>query len=107
MAPSHTIPAVLEPSVPPLLTRSHSSVESDVSSSSSSSSSSINETNTTGRQRPKLDSRKSSGTIIVDRNDPQIELKDEVYDDDDARAMSPRRTSEDVERIGQEARQCI
>lgn len=56
--------------------------------------------------RPKISSRKSSGTIIVPRDDPNIELQegDETFDADDARAMSPRRTSEDLEKMGQDAR---
>lgn len=50
--------------------------------------------------------RKSSGTIIVARDDPKIELQegDEEFDEDDARAMSPRRNSEDLEKMSQEAR---
>lgn len=40
------------------------------------------------------------------RDDPKVELKegDEVFDEDDARAMSPRRNSEGLEKMGQEAR---
>lgn len=36
-----------------------------------------------------------------------MELKegDEIFDDDDARAMSPRRNSADLERMSQEARE--
>jgi hypothetical protein len=53
-----------------------------------------------------MGTRKSSGTIIVPREHPRVELKegDEVFDEDDARAMSPRRSSRDLERMGQEAR---
>src|SRR3954453_4879691 len=69
----------------------------------SSSSSSINGDDSSSRaanralQRPKLGTRKSSGTIIVPREHPRVELKegDEVFDEDDARAMSPRRSSQD------------
>jgi hypothetical protein len=55
--------------------------------------------------RPRLGTRKSSGTIIVPR-DAKVELSrdEEVFDEDDARAMSPRRNSEDLEKMGQEAR---
>jgi hypothetical protein len=79
-------------------------------SSTSSSSSSVHEE---GRprtpqdlKRPKMTSRKSSGTIIVPREHPRVELKegDEVFDEDDARAMSPRRSSQDLEKMSQEAR---
>ncbi len=54
-----------------------------------------------------MTSRKSSGTIIVPREHPRVELKegDEVFDKDDARAMSPRRSSQDLEKMGQEARE--
>jgi hypothetical protein len=53
-----------------------------------------------------MGTRKSSGTIIVPREHPRVELKegDEVFDADDARAMSPRRSSQDLEKMGQEAR---
>lgn len=57
-------------------------------------------------QRPKLVSRKSSGTIIVPREHPKVELSegDEVFDEDDARTMSPRRNSEDIEKMSKDAR---
>jgi hypothetical protein len=53
--------------------------------------------------RPKMGTR---GTNIVPREYPRVELKegDEVFDVDDARAMSPRRSSQDLEKMGQEAR---
>ena len=57
--------------------------------------------------RPHLGSRKSSGTIIIPRDSPQVELKEEEYDDGDARTMSPRRCSEEIEKMGQEARQAL
>ncbi len=42
----------------------------------------------------------------MSRDDPHIELHegDETFDPDDARTMSPRRTSEDLEKMGQDAR---
>ncbi|EKD17333.1 uncharacterized protein L3040_008980 [Drepanopeziza brunnea f. sp. 'multigermtubi'] len=56
--------------------------------------------------RPRLHSRKSSGTIIVPREHPRVELKegDEVFDADDARAMSPRRSSQDLEKMSEDAK---
>ncbi|KAF2090964.1 hypothetical protein K490DRAFT_12578, partial [Saccharata proteae CBS 121410] len=59
--------------------------------------------------RPKLGSRKSSGTIIIPRDSPQVELgeEEEEYDENDARTMSPRRTSEEIEKISQEAREAL
>ena len=82
------------------------------SASSTSSSSSVHEDEDRrprtpqGLKRPKMTSRKSSGTIIVPREHPRVELKegDEVFDEDDARAMSPRRSSQDLEKMSQEAR---
>jgi hypothetical protein len=58
-------------------------------------------------QRPKLHTRKSSGTIIVPRDDPNVEVYDEHYDEGDARTMSPRRSREEVERLEEGARQTM
>jgi hypothetical protein len=58
-------------------------------------------------QRPKLPKRKSSGTIITHRDDPNIELAEEDYGPGDARTMSPRRTSEEVDRMGENARNAL
>ncbi|KAF2731615.1 hypothetical protein EJ04DRAFT_442722 [Polyplosphaeria fusca] len=82
-------------------------------SSTSSSSSSVSDADNNLRgdphklARPRLGSRKSSGTIIIPRDSPQVELKDEDYDDGDARTMSPRRSSEEIEKMGQDARQAL
>ena len=57
--------------------------------------------------RPLLGSRKSSGTIIIPRDSPTVEVKDEQYDPDDARAMSPRRNSEEIDKMGDEARHAL
>ncbi|KAF8866393.1 hypothetical protein BDZ45DRAFT_270649 [Acephala macrosclerotiorum] len=76
-------------------------------SPSSSSSSSVHEDNNSLQpKRPRLHSRKSSGTIIVPREHPKVELNedDEEFDEDDARAMSPRRSSQDLEKMSEEAR---
>ncbi len=57
--------------------------------------------------------RQSSGSIIVPRDHPRggdldkvknEDDDDEVYDENDARAMSPRRTSEDLEKMSRDAR---
>lgn len=82
---------------------------SNSDTTTSSSSSSVNgdsNTNDQALQRPKMSSRKSSGTIIVPREHPRVELQegDEVFDEDDARAMSPRRSSQDLEKMSQDAR---
>ena len=88
--------------------------EVDMPSSTSSASSSSSSVHEDGRprtpqgnlKRPKMASRKSSGTIIVPREHPKVELgeEDEEFDEDDARAMSPRRSSQDLEKMSQEAR---
>jgi hypothetical protein len=80
--------------------------------STTSSSSSISEqdqpkADPTLHPRPRLGSRKSSGTIIIPRDSPNVELKEEEYDDGDARTMSPRRSSEEIEKMGQDARQAL
>ncbi|TVY19280.1 hypothetical protein LARI1_G002366 [Lachnellula arida] len=75
-------------------------------SSSSSSAASLHEEIPQKLRRPKMTSRKSSGTIIIPRETAKVELNrsDEVFDEDDARAMSPRRSEQDLEKMGQDAR---
>lgn len=58
-------------------------------------------------QRPKLPHRMSSSTIIVPRDTPNIQLTDEEYGPGDARTMSPRRTSEEVDRLEESARHAL
>lgn len=57
--------------------------------------------------RPKLSGRKPSTSMIVHRDSPDLELRDQVYDEDDARAMSPRRNSQEVEHLGREVRRAL
>lgn len=71
--------------------------------------SSDNDIPTRGRldaTRPKLGSRKSSGTMIIPRDSPRVEMApgEEEYEPDDVRSMSPRRTSEVIEKLGEDAR---
>lgn len=56
--------------------------------------------------RPRLGSRKSSGTMIIPRDSPRVEMApgEEEYEPDDVRSMSPRRTSEVIEKLGEDAR---
>jgi hypothetical protein len=56
--------------------------------------------------RPKLHTRKSSGTIIVPSH-TKVEVNEEEYDEGDARTMSPRRSSEEVDRLEQGAKQAM
>lgn len=81
-----------------------------VSIPSSSRSGSASEAEGTSRngqrqQRPKLHTRKSSGTIVVPAATSQIEVDEEEYDEGDARTMSPRRSSEEVDRLEEGLRQ--
>ncbi|KAL2180607.1 uncharacterized protein P884DRAFT_82241 [Thermothelomyces heterothallicus CBS 202.75] len=55
--------------------------------------------------RPQLPSRKSSGTMIVPRDSTEVGPVDLQTGPDDVRAMSPRRTSEDIQTLGKEARE--
>jgi hypothetical protein len=54
-------------------------------------------------ETPKLTGLEPS--IIVPRDHPEIEIQEEEFPSDDARTMSPRRNSADIERLGQELRQ--
>lgn len=80
-----------------------------MSSPTFSSHSSSDEASSSKLQRPKLGSRKSSGTMIIPRESQQVEMdeSEEEYDEGDVRSMSPRRTVEAVEQLGQHARQSL
>lgn len=56
-------------------------------------------------RRPGLPSRKSSGPLVVSRESSAVGPVDLHFGPDDVRAMSPRRTSKDIDQIGQKARQ--
>lgn len=77
---------------------------SDRSDSSSSSSVDAQEIRQPIPIRPPLPNRKSSGTLIVPRDSSQVGPVDMEFEPGDVRAMSPRRTSEDLEAMGKEAR---
>jgi len=49
--------------------------------------------------RPRLVSRKSSGTMIVPHDHPNIEMKEVSFPPNDARAMSPKRSSAETGRM--------
>lgn len=110
MASEDTATATL-PGVPPTSVAPTEDLDELHHSSTDSSSSSISEdvikANNSKPQRPKLGSRKSSGTIIVPRDSPHVELQEEEYDENDARTMSPRRSSEEIEKMGREAREAL
>lgn len=75
------------------------------SDSSSSSSVETTEIHNPIPVRPRLPNRKSSGTLIVPRDSSQVGPVEPDLEPDDVRAMSPRRTSEDIEVMGREARE--
>ena len=104
--PPPRIPNVTEPAQHSDYRDPDSTSMTDSSSSSSVNGDDSSRASNPTLQRPKLGTRKSSGTIIVPREHPRVELKegDEVFDEDDARAMSPRRSSQDLEKMSQEAR---
>lgn len=55
--------------------------------------------------RPGLPSRRSSGTMIVPRDSVEVGPIELEVGPNDVRAMSPRRSSQDLEVLGREARQ--
>lgn len=112
-------PQQSEPTIPspPAMEEGHSPQEQvyahqmpEMARSDSSSASSIDQSNSPQivapvPVRPRLPSRKSSGTIIVPRESAEaVEPTDVMIEPGDVRAMSPRRTSEDLEALGREAR---
>ncbi len=54
--------------------------------------------------RPRISDRQSSGTMIVPRDSSDVGPVESRIQPGDVRAMSPRRTGEDLEAMGQEAR---
>lgn len=77
----------------------------DWSDSSSGASSVVHPVHAPAPIRPRLPSRKSSGTMIVPRDSVDVGPIEMKVGPDDVRSMSPRRTSEDIEMLGKEARQ--
>lgn len=111
----------ITPTLPTAVENNPFSMSGQPSPSVSSSSSSVSDSDegrvsrTTSRSergsgwatRPKMGPRKPSGSIIIPKNNVEVELRNEDYPPDDARAMSPRRESADLERLGHEARQAL
>lgn len=81
--------------------------EPTLSTSSSDSSAIVSEDDasqpTLKQTRPKLGSRKSSGSMIVSR-DHSATIVEPEFEEGDVRTMSPRRSSEEVDKLGEEAR---
>ena len=45
--------------------------------------------------------------MIIARDNPNVEIQNETYPPDDARAMSPRRSISDTEKLGEETRASV
>ncbi|EMC98706.1 hypothetical protein BAUCODRAFT_30984 [Baudoinia panamericana UAMH 10762] len=97
---ANTIPAIAVPShhtsapSPPL----HSPAPSVDSSALASDDETLHFT------RPKMGSRKSSGSMIVSREDAHNVVVDQDIEEGDVRSMSPRRNSAEVDQLGEAAR---
>ena len=55
--------------------------------------------------RPRIGSRKASGSMIVENATASTTVVDEEMEEGDVRTMSPRRSSDEVDKLGEEARQ--
>lgn len=95
----------------------HSSISPSVSSGSSASSSesespsqvqsSRHNSRRSRMDRPRLGDRQRSNTIIVPKGRDVVQTEKRAYPPDDARAMSPRRNSEDIERLERGVRESL
>ncbi|OCT49588.1 putative bZIP transcription factor [Cladophialophora carrionii] len=61
----------------------------------------------TRMERPRLGDRQRSNTIIVPKGRDVVQTERPQYPPDDARAMSPRRNSEDIERLERGLRETL
>ncbi|OAA76815.1 hypothetical protein LEL_06499 [Akanthomyces lecanii RCEF 1005] len=86
-------------------TGSHPIVRSDSSSSTAPSENNEPVIHQPIPARPRLPSRKSSGPLVVPRDSSEVGPVESHFGPDDVRAMSPRRTSEDIDKLGKEARE--
>ncbi|KAF4127020.1 short coiled-coil protein [Geosmithia morbida] len=99
-------PATLEPQPTPVQPTPAPVLERSNSSLSTAATSEANEVviHQPIPQRPRLPSRKSSGPLVVPRDSSAVGPIEPHFGPDDVRAMSPRRTSEDIDKMGKEAR---
>lgn len=104
---SPSIPTVSTPTIDTSVGASPSLASSDSSSSTSSSKPQMGSGQPNRLARPKLGSRKSSGTLIIPRDSPVVETREEDYGEGDARTMSPRKTSLEISRMGEEAKTAL
>ena len=80
------------------------SATSSVDSSATASEDDSSRPNNHRLSRPKMGSRKSSGSMIVSREAAVSVVDDDDIEDGDVRTMSPRRNSDEVDRLGEAAR---
>lgn len=97
---------------PPYRSTLSPSISSGSSSSSESESSSQRQSSRQNSRRsrmdrPRLGDRQRSNTIIVPKGRDVVQTEKRDYPPDDARAMSPRRNSEDIERLERGVRESL
>ena len=103
---ANVVPSLAEPSVS--IKSIHSKAESSQTSTNTSDGEDERRSRSNSRSvRPALGTRKSSGTMIVPADHPDVEGKDEEYPPYDARAMSPRRSSADTDKMVEETRRIV
>lgn len=91
-----------QPQTEPMPSRRNTTSYSSTTCSTASSTDGMDDTDST-IGRPKLHSRKHS-TNLVPRDHPNSESRKEHFPAGDARAMSPRRTSVEMEKLGRDNR---
>ncbi|KAI9694990.1 MAG: hypothetical protein M1822_000607, partial [Bathelium mastoideum] len=104
--PPPAVPTVTEPLASPSSSTTSSSASS-LNEDASSKNLSVATASTAKLERPKLGTRKSSGTMVIPRDSPHVEIEEEEYDENDARCMSPRRTTEEIEKLQREAHETL
>jgi hypothetical protein len=102
-AESSTVPSIGEPTAQNLPQQPSTSPLSTSDSSAVASEEDDDPMDQARMGRPKIGSRKSSGTMIVSRESATT-VVDTDLDENDVRTMSPRRNSAEVEMLGEEAR---
>ncbi|KAK3080856.1 hypothetical protein LTS18_012471, partial [Coniosporium uncinatum] len=111
MASPQSMPTSSLPAVPvdPTVTTPSPSHEREIElGGQSSASTSDEDSRPTKLQRPKVGSRKSSRTLIIPRDSLYVEVAPEGdADENEMRSMSPRRSSEECQKLGQEARDAL
>lgn len=103
------VPAIAHPPAIPKIPKIPKTTSISSTAPSSNTSSDMDDVDldiaTTARARPLFSStRKSSGTNIIPQDQPDVEVRPESFPPGDARAMSPRRTSVEMEKLGRETR---